>query len=64
MVRLDPLNEDMGQTPSQTARPTRKIDTKNQPGVKRHPTEELGESEGVDPENVGDIADEGTGRRG
>jgi hypothetical protein len=61
MVRLDPLHEDMGQTPSQTE------DAKER-GFKRDRDEAedrgRGKSESVDPDESGDIADEGTGHRG
>ena len=61
MVRLDPLHEDMGQTPSQTE------DAKER-GFKRDRDEaedrRRGKSESVDPDESGDIADEGTGHRG
>jgi hypothetical protein len=61
MVRLDPLDEDMGQTPSQTE------DAKER-GFKRDgktaDEKPRGESEGLDPERSGDIADEGSAHRG
>ena len=61
MVRLDPLHEDMGQTPSQT-------EDAEERGFKRDQSraddQGLGESEGLDPDNAGDIADEGTAHRG
>ena len=58
MVRLDPLDEDMEQTPSQT-------EDAFERGFTSQPTDErLGQSDGVDPDNTGDIADEGTGHRG
>ena len=61
MVRLDPLDEDMGQTPSQTedARErgfVRDRDKANDTG--------RGESDSLDPDEQGDIADEGTAHRG
>lgn len=63
MVRLDPLDEDMGQTPSQT-------EDARERGFKRdrdrdHADDKgRGESEGLDPEDYGDIADEGSAHRG
>lgn len=61
MVRLDPLDEDMGQTPSQT-------EDSRERGFKRDrdraDDEGLGESDSLDPEDCGDIADEGTAHRG
>lgn len=61
MVRLDPLDEDMGQTPSQT-------EDAEERGFKRDRDKAndkgLGKSEGLDPEDSGDIADEGTAHRG
>ncbi len=58
MVRLDPLDEDMGQTPPQTE------DSKERGFVRKRDDEGFGESEGPDPEDSGDIADEGPGHRG
>ena len=61
MVRLDPLGEDMGQTPSQT-------EDAEERGFKRereHADDDgLGESDSLDPEQAGDIADEGSAHRG
>ncbi len=58
MVRLDPLDEDMEQTPPQTE------DSKERGFVERRNDEHFGESDGLDPDDAGDIADEGTGHRG
>jgi hypothetical protein len=63
MVRLDPLDEDMGQTPSQTE------DARERGFVRdREEADDRGrgrgKSEGFDPEDTGDIADEGTAHRG
>ena len=61
MVRLDPLDEDMGQTPPQT-------EDARERGFKRDrdraDDEGRGHSESLDPEQGGDIADEGTAHRG
>ncbi len=61
MVRLDPLGEDMGQTPSQTE------DAKER-GFKNDRDEAddegRGSSDGLDPDSAGDIADEGSAHRG
>lgn len=58
MVRLDPLDEDMEQTPPQTE------DAKERGFVKERRNERLGEADSIDPEGTGDIADEGPGHRG
>ena len=58
MVRLDPLGEDMEQTPPQTE------DAKERGFVKRRDDEDRGESDSIDPEDAGDIADEGGAHRG
>lgn len=58
MVRLDPLGEDMEQTPSQTE------DAKERGFVKERDDANRGKSDGVDPEEVGDVADEGSAHRG
>jgi hypothetical protein len=61
MVRLDPLGEDMGQTPSQT-------EDADERGFKRDrdkaDDEGRGSSDALDPESTGDIADEGSAHRG
>lgn len=61
MVRLDPLGEDMEQTPSQT-------EDARERGFKRDRDEandsRRGESNDLDPDDSGDIADEGTAHRG
>ena len=59
MVRLDPLEEDMGRTPPQTE------DTKERgfPTDKDH-GKDRGTSDTVEPEPEGDIADEGSAHRG
>jgi hypothetical protein len=63
MVRLDPLDEDMGQTPSQTEHPH-----PHQHGFGRDKDEAddraRGKSESLDPDETGDIADEGQAHRG
>jgi hypothetical protein len=61
MVRLDPLHEDMGQTPSQTE----DAEERGFPADRdeAHDTG-LGESDAVDPDEAGDIADEGSAHRG
>jgi hypothetical protein len=58
MVRLDPLDEDMERTPPQTE------DAKERGFVKHRLDERLGQADGLDEDDVGDIADEGTGHRG
>ena len=61
MVRLDPLDEDMGQTPSQTE------DARERGFVRdrdRADDGHRGESNELDPDDSGDIADEGTAHRG
>jgi hypothetical protein len=61
MVRLDPLDEDMGQTPSQTE------DAKERGFVRERDKANdtrRGESNELDPEDSGDIADEGSAHRG
>jgi hypothetical protein len=63
MVRLDPLDEDMGQTPSQTE------DARERGFVRdrkrdRADDQRRGESDALDPDRNGDIADEGTAHRG
>jgi hypothetical protein len=61
MVRLDPLDEDMGQTPSQT-------EDAEERGFRRDKDvaddSRRGKSDGLDPEDSGDIADEGQAHRG
>jgi hypothetical protein len=61
MVKLDPLEEDMGQTPSQT-------EDAEERGFKRDrdeaPDRGRGRSDSVDPDETGDIADEGSAHRG
>jgi hypothetical protein len=61
MVRLDPLDEDMGQTPSQT-------ENAKERGFKRDrdlaDDKRRGQSNELDPDDTGDIADEGTAHRG
>jgi hypothetical protein len=61
MVRLDPLDEDMGQTPSQT-------EDSRERGFKRDrevaKNDRRGTSDSLDPDESGDIADEGTAHRG
>jgi hypothetical protein len=57
MVRLDPLDEDMESTPPQTE------DAKERCFVKERRDEERGKSDGIDPDDVGDIADEGPAHR-
>ena len=59
MVRLDPLGEDMGQTPSQT-------EDSEERGFERDRTDDKsrGKTESLDPDESGDIADEGTAHRG
>ena len=61
MVRLDPLDEDMGQTPSQTEDAAERgfVRDRDKADDKRR-----GESEGLDPDESGDIADEGSAHRG
>lgn len=51
-------SEDMGQTPPQTE------DSRERGFAGDYYDDELGQSEALDEENVGDIADEGPGRRG
>ena len=58
MVRLDPLDEDMESTPSQTA------DAEERGFLDHPPDEKRGESDGLDPDEAGDIADEGSAHRG
>jgi hypothetical protein len=58
MVRLDPLDEDMEQSPPQTE------DAKERGFVKRRDDDRLGKTDSVNPEEDGDIADEGPGHRG
>lgn len=61
MVRLDPLDEDMGQTPSQTE------DAEERGFVRDKDTADdrrRGESDSLDPDQSGDIADEGQAHRG
>ena len=58
MVRLDPLDENMEQTPPQTE------DSKERGFIEKRNDEGLGKSDGFDPEETGDIADEGPGHRG
>lgn len=61
MVRIDPLHEDMGQTPSQT-------EDAEERGFDRDRDvandDDRGELDSLDPEGAGDIADEGTAHRG
>jgi hypothetical protein len=57
-MRIDPLNEDMEQTPPQTE------DAKERGFVKTRDDRDRGKSDGVDPEDTGDIADEGPAHRG
>jgi hypothetical protein len=61
MVRLDPLDEDMGQTPSQT-------EDAEERGFRRDKDVAAdrgrGQSDGLDPDEIGDIADEGQAHRG
>jgi hypothetical protein len=61
MVRLDPLDEDMGQTPSQT-------EDAEERGFERDRDvandQRRGQSDALDPDGSGDIADEGTAHRG
>ena len=52
---LDP--NDMGQTPSQTE------DAQERGFVKKRDDTNLGKSDELDPDDVGDIADEGPGHR-
>jgi hypothetical protein len=58
MVRIDPLGEDMEQTPPQTE------DARERGFVSDGDPDDLGESDSLDPENAGDIADEGPAHRG
>jgi hypothetical protein len=58
MVRLDPLDEDMEQTPPQTE------DAKERGFIKKRQDEQLGRTNSIDPDDSGDIADEGPGHRG
>ena len=58
MVRLDPLDEDMEQTPPQTE------DAKERGFIKERHDEQLGQTNSLDPDEAGDIADEGPGHRG
>jgi hypothetical protein len=61
MVRLDPLDEDMGQTPSQT-------EDAHERGFDRDrevdEADDRGRSTALDPDEQGDIADEGSAHRG
>jgi hypothetical protein len=61
MVKLDPLEEDMGQTPSQT-------EDAEERGFERDRDQAhdqgRGHSDSVDPDETGDIADEGSAHRG
>jgi len=57
-VMMNPLEDDLEQTPSQTS------DVEELGIVEREDDSEFGKSDGLDPEAVGDIADEGTGHRG
>lgn len=61
MVRLDPLHEDMGQTPSQT-------EDARERGFKRDREDaadkKRGQAESLESERNGDIADEGSAHRG
>ena len=59
MVRLDPLDEDMGQTPSQT-------EDAEESGYPRDEdvADDRGRAAGLDPDDAGDIADEGQAHRG
>ena len=61
MVRLDPLDEDMGQTPSQTEE-VRERRRDREREIARD--KERGKSDTPDPDNSGDIADEGPAHRG
>ena len=61
MVRLDPLDEDMGQTPSQTEHVRERgfdRDKEIADDLRR------GKSDSLDPDESGDIADEGQAHRG
>lgn len=62
MVRLDPLDEDMGQTPSQTS------DVKERDFPRddddKQADDKYGQSETDGPDAAGDIADEGGAHRG
>jgi hypothetical protein len=53
-----PLEDDMEQTPPQTE------DSEERGFVKKRDDRTLGKSETIDPDEVGDIADEGAGHRG
>lgn len=57
MVRLDPLDEDMERTPPQTE------DAKERGFVKQRNDEARGKSDSIDPDDTGDIADEGSAHR-
>jgi len=57
-MRIDPLNEDMEATPSQTE------DAKERGFVKTRDDTNRGKSDAIDPEDTGDIADEGPAHRG
>ena len=61
MVRLDPLDEDMGQTPSQTADADERGFVRDRDTADDH---SRGRSDAVDPDDSGDIADEGPAHRG
>ena len=58
MVKLDPLDEDLGQTPSQTSDARERGFRKE----RREPSRR-GETDSVDPDEAGDIADEGSAHR-
>jgi hypothetical protein len=57
-MRIDPLNEDMESTPPQTE------DAKERGFVKVRDDKDRGKSDSVDPDDTGDIADEGPAHRG
>jgi hypothetical protein len=59
MIRLDPLDEDMGQTPSQTEDARERGFTRDVADDRRR-----GESDALDPDQTGDIAEEGSAHRG
>jgi hypothetical protein len=61
MVRLDPLGEDMGQTPPQTEDARERGFPRDRDVAE---DSKRGESDSPDPEEHGDIADEGSAHRG
>ena len=62
MVRLDPLAEDMERTPPQTEDAQERGFTTAEEA--ENAEQARGESSSVDPDQTGDIADEGSAHRG